>query len=676
MNRLDHMLKARSVAIVGASGRPGSVGEQTLRQIHRGGFEGAVHAVNPAYDTLMGLPCLPDIGDVAEAVDLAVLAVGNAQLENEAAKALAAGARSLAIFASCHATASDGSPLRDRLAGMANEADVPICGGNGMGFVNVEDGLRVCGFYQPEDLEPGGISFLTHSGSLFSAMLHNRRGLRFNLVVSTGLELNTDMSDYLDWVLDSGSTKAVALFMETVRDPEGFVSALTRAREADIPVVALKVGASSRGQAAVATHSEAIAGDDAVYEALFDTFGVHRALTMDELVDTIELMAAGRRARPGGLGAVHDSGGERAMLIDIADRVGVPLPDIAEATVDTLTQILDPGLEPANPVDAWGTGRDAQEVFVACLDALASDPAIGVVAFSVDLTREERLEDAYSVAVLAAAAHTDKPVAVLANMSTTVDPVQAEVVRDGGVPVLEGTETGLRAIKHLIDRGERLSWPSLRPRLITPMTVDVAESGSAALLHRYGIRVARAVDVVSVDEALAAATEIGFPVVLKTLGTDHKTEVGGVLLGLADADAVAGAYHDLNHRLGPRVTVCEQVQPGVEIGVGMVTDAQFGPVVVVSAGGRLIELLRDRVAVLPPIDTYRARKAIERLSLRTLLHGHRGSPAADIEGLAELVARFSELVSDHARIISSIELNPVIVGPQSVVAVDVLMKTT
>ncbi len=666
------MLQAGSVAIVGASGRSGSVGEQTIRQLRNGGFDGEIYPVNPRYETLLDLTCHPDISAIGRSVDLAVLAVSNAQLETETEKALAAGARSLAIFASCHGLAADGStPLRDRIATLAREAGAPICGGNGMGFVNVEHRLRVCGFFQPEILVPGGIAFLSHSGSLFSATLHNRRRLAFNLVVSTGLELTTTMSDYLTWVLDLESTRVVALFMETIRDPAGFTEALSVAADREIPIVALKVGSSSRGRAAVATHSEAIAGDDAVYEAIFEAHGVHRVLTMDEMVDTIELLSSPRRPAPGGLGAVHDSGGERALLIDTAERVGVPLPELKPATVDKLAGLLDPGLEPANPVDAWGTGRDSTTVFIATLDALAEDPGIGVVAFSVDLTAEEDIDAAYATAALDAAAHTDKPVAILANVSSTVDPAQADMVRSKGGPVLQGTETGLRAIRHLIERADRLGWPNPEPRRTSPAVFEDVDA--PALLHHYGIATAKTIAVEDLDGAVDAARTLGYPVVLKTTMADHKSDVGGVVLGIADEHQMADAYLGLTDRLGPGASVSEQVAPGVEIGLGMVTDPQFGPVVLVSAGGTLIELLRDRVAVIPPIDTHKARRAISRLAISRVLEGVRGAPPSDVDSLVDLMVRFSELAADSVGTFNAIDLNPVIVNEDAAIAVDVLM---
>ena len=413
-----------------------------------------------------------------------------------------------------------------------------------MGFLNVEERIRVCGFYQPEDLRPGGVTFLSHSGSLFSAMLHNQRGIRFNLVVSTGLEINTPMDAYMRWALDLGSTRVLALFLETIRDPDGFRQALARADEMDVPVIALKVGASSKGQEAVATHSEGLAGDDAVYEALFEAHGVHRVWSMDEMADTVELFASGRRATASGLAAVHDSGGERALLIDTADRVGVALPPLGEGATTRLSRVLDPGLEPVNPIDAWGTGRDAEEVFVECLQAVADDPAVGAVAFCVDLTAEEKPDYAYSDAAFTVARRIDKPLLVLSNLTTTVDPAQAAGCGRGAVAVLEGTETGLRAIRHLLDRHAR----SLRPRrrqdsAARPGRCRIAAGEAAALqvLVAYGIPVPR-FEVVGDEAALTqAAGRIGYPLVLKTAeSVDHKTDMGGVVVGVADEAGLLG----------------------------------------------------------------------------------------------------------------------------------------
>ncbi len=678
MTSLDPMLLAQSVAIVGASERRGSVGDQVVRQLITGGFEGAVYPVNPRYEKLHGLNCTPDLRSIGRPIDLVILAVANAQLETGMAEAAEIGAGSVVIFASCHGEAADGTPLRARLHEIAADAGIPICGGNGMGFLNLEAGLRVCGFYQPPDLDPGAVTFLSHSGSLFSALLHNRRGIRFNLVASTGLEINTSMDRYMQWALERDSTRVIALFLETIRDPEGFRQALMAAEGRHVPVVALKVGASPRGRDAVTTHSEALAGDDAVYEALFEAHGVHRVRTMDEMADTLELFAAGRQATATGLGAVHDSGGERAMLIDIADRIGIALPELGEAASQRIANVLDPGLEPTNPIDAWGTGREAEGVFVECLSALAEEPAIGAVAFCVDLTTEEDRDSGYVTAPLVVAARSSKPVVVLGNLSTTIDPDQARAIRAGGVPVLEGTETGLIALGHLFDRHRRVGLPPLARRTTTPGDPRPGAGGEVAalsVLASYGIPIPAFAEVGSVGDALAAGAMLGYPVVLKsTEAGDHKTDQGGVVSGIRSAALLEQAYREISGRLGPEALVAEMVGPGVEVGLGMVTDPQFGPVIILSAGGTMIEVLRDRVALLPPVDSTRALMALERLSMRPLFAGDRGRPGVDLGALADVVARFSELAVDSRGRLASIDVNPVIAGPERSVAVDALMK--
>lgn len=674
MSNLDRMLEARSVAVVGASERAGSVGDQLMKQLVKGGFAGAVYPVNPNHQRLHGLPCVPSLSELGP-VDNVVLAVANARLEAEMEKAVMARAASATIFASCHGTASDGTPLRERLAAIAGE--MPICGGNGMGFVNLAHRLRVCGFYQPYDLEPGGVTFLSHSGSLFSAMLHNRRGVRFNVVVSTGLELNTTMDKYMRWALGLDSTSVVALFLETIRDPAGFRLALRTAEERDVPVVALRVGSSERGRDAVTTHSEAVAGDDAAYEALFAAHGVHRVRSMDEMLDTIELFAAGRRATAAGLGAVHDSGGERALLIDVADRLGVPLPAVGTEATERIAAALDPGLEPANPIDAWGTGHRAVDVFTDCLLALAGDDAIGAITFCVDLTTEERSDDAYARAVIHVAAATTKPVMVLANLSSSVDPAQAKRLRESGVPVLEGTETGLAAVGHLFADREHRSLPAPGARLTSPRPARTVpdERSALELLASYGITIPAMERADDVSAAVAAAEHLGFPVVLKAAapGILHKSDIGGVVVGLRSADEVRQQYLAMAARLGPEVLVAAMAPAGVEVAFGMVGDPQFGPIVIVSAGGVLMEAMPGRIAAVPPFDAVRARRLIDRLPMRALLDGWRGSGPSDIAAIADALMRFSELALDAGPWARSIDVNPLIANGDGCVAVDAVV---
>ena len=338
---LRPLFAPRSIAVVGASARPGSFGDQLVGQLLGGGYTGEVHLVNPRYAEVAGRPCLPSLAELPGPVDLAVLAVPNAALEAQLATAAGLGIPAAAIFASC----LEPEGLVERLRAIAAGAGMAVCGGNGMGFFNLEQSLRVCGYPEPKDLEPGPVAVVSHSGSVFSALLHNARGLRFNLVVSAGNELVTSAAAYLDHALDLPSTRVAALFLETVREPAAFRAALAKAAARAIPVVVLKVGRGQAAQAMVAAHSGALAGEDGAYQALFDAYGVAQVATLDELADTCELLA-GRRAPPGGLAAIGDSGGERAHLLDLAERLRVPFATISEATRRRLAAVLEPGLPP------------------------------------------------------------------------------------------------------------------------------------------------------------------------------------------------------------------------------------------------------------------------------------------------------------------------------------------
>ncbi len=680
------MLNPRAVAVVGASPREGSPGRQMVHQLRLGGWDGEVYPVNPRYDDVLGLRCYPSLMEVPSAPELVLLGVPNAALEEQLGAAARARARGAVIFASAHQDAppAEGPSLAERLRAIAREAGMVVCGPNCMGFVDVERGLRALAFEEREDLAPGPVTWLSHSGSAFSALLHNDRGIRFNLAVSTGLELTTTMADYLAVALERPSTGVVAVFLETVRDPGAFREALAAAADRDVPVVALKVGREEATRDLVEAHSGALAGEDAAYEALFDAHGVVRVETLDELADTVELFAAGRRAGPGGLAAIHDSGGERAHLVDVAARVGVRLADISERTRDRLAARLDPGLPAVNPLDAWGTGRDYEAVFDDCMRVLLDDPAAAALAFAVDLSGED-LEPGYMEVARQVYPSTEKPMAVLTNLTSAVAPGAAAALRAVGIPVLEGTATGLLAFRHLFEHRDASAREPVAPPAPVPPEVrerwrarladrePFTEAEALAMVAAYGVPTVEATAAASEHEAVAAAEALGWPVALKTAEATHKSDVDGVRLALAGPDALRHAYRDLAGRLGPRVSVAEMAQPGVELALGVVRDPQFGPLVMVAAGGVLIEVLRDRRLALPPIDESRARALIDRLSIRPLLDGARGRPAADLDAVARALVRLSFLGVDLGDRIEAIDVNPLIAGPNGCVAVDALV---
>lgn len=681
------MLEAGSVAVVGASTRPDSPGLQMVHQLVAGGFGGQVYPVNPRYDEVLGVRCYPTVTELPAPPDLILLGVPNAVLEEQLRLAVDAGARSAVIFASAHEEPpGEGPSLIDRLAAIADDGDMALCGPNCMGFVNFERRLRALAFHEREDLEPGPIAWLSHSGSAFSALLHAERGLRFSVAISTGQELTTTMADYLRYALERTSTRVAALFLETVRDSGAFRDALAAAAERHVPVVALKVGVRSEARRMVEAHSGALAGEDGAFEALFEAHGVLRVRTLDEMADTLELLAAGRRAGPGGLAAIHDSGGERAHLIDVAADVGVPFARISDRTRRRLAERLDPGLPAENPLDAWGTGRDYEAIFAECTRALLEDPDTAALAFAVDLSGED-LEPGYMQVVRDVFPTTDKPMAVLTNLASAVAPGAASELRADGIPVLEGTATGLAAVRHMFAYREARSRPPLPAPSPEPVPDTVrerwrsrlgasepwTETQALDLVREYGIPAVAAVLVAGADEAVAAAEGIGWPVAVKSAEATHKSDVDGVRLNLGDAGTLAAAYRDLADRLGPRVTVAAMAPPGVELALGMIRDEQFGPLVVVAAGGALIEVLGDRRTALPPLDRDRARALVDRLDVRPLLDGVRAQPPADVDAVADALVRLSALALDLGDLVEALDVNPLVASPSGCIAADALV---
>src|ERR687893_533351 len=444
------MPEARSVALVGASQRPGTPGNQMVRQLQVGRFAGEVAAVNPRYDEVEGVACYPSLDEVPFAPDLVLLGVSNRLLEEQMVAAAGRGARGVVVFASGLEDPPGEPPLTERLGRIAREAGMVVCGGNCMGFADIERGLRALAFEERADLEPGGVAWISHSGSAFTALLHAQRGIRFNLAVSAGQELTTTMADYMLYALERESTRPIALYLETVRDPDGFKAALVAAAERDIPVVTLKVGRTPTSRRLVTAHSGALAGDDAAYEALFDAYGVARVGTLNEMADLVELLGAGRRAAPGGLAAILDSGGERAHLVDAAANLEVPL---ASPSVETLRDVaarLEPGLPAVNPLDAWGTDKAPYNIFVDCSRYLADDPDTGAFAYVVDL-HSDRAERGHAWAAERVWASTQKPFAVVCGVTSAIQESAAARLRSLGIPVLEDVTSGLRAFGHLLE---------------------------------------------------------------------------------------------------------------------------------------------------------------------------------------------------------------------------------
>ena len=681
------LLAPRAVAFVGATPRPNSPGNDMLRMVRRSGFRGSVYPVNPKYDGMEGYRCFPSLAALPERVDHVVLGVANARIEAALEETIAHGARASTIFGSLYLENDTDPPLLQRVASLAKEAGLAVCGGNCMGFYNDEAPFWAVGFPAPREPRPGSIAFISHSGSIFGAIGHNDPRFRFNICVSPGQELTTTVADYMDYALELDSTRVIGLFIETVRDPAAFVRALDKAARRGIPVVVLKVGRTAEAARMALGHSGALTGDDAAYTALFRRYGVARVDTPDELGVSMLMFAQGRRAAPGGLAAVLDSGGECEMVTDLAHQAGIPFARISDATKQQLARRLEYGLEARNPLDAWGTGADFAGIFGDCAKALHDDPDTALLVQFADIRDGYYISEWYLTLHAALMKQSVKPVALATNYTQLRHDDLAQCFAAIGVPVIDGTLPALEAVRHMLDYSDFLArggqTPPFAPaglrerwrkRLSEARPLDEAEG--LALFADYGVPVAAFRVAESADRAAAAAAAIGFPVALKTAAPDllHKTDAGGLRLGLVDEKAVRAAYADVAGRLGPRVLVAQMLDAGVEVMLGASIDLQFGPVVVIGAGGIWVETLASVTHELAPFDAATARRALGRLApLGRLLAGGRGRPPSDVQALSELIARFSVMAANLADLVTEIDANPVVASPRGAAVADAVV---
>lgn len=681
-HRLDPLLKPRSLAFVGASTRPNTPGNSMIRAIKREGFAGAVYAINQKYQQVEDAACYPDLASLPQTVDHVVLGVANEHLEAGLKDAIRHGAKAVTIFASCNLP-GEHDTLAERLQGIAREAGIVICGGNSMGFVNPPHSLVVSGYMAKHRLAPGGAALITQSGSAFSALAYNDRRLKFSLAASSGRELTVTTADYIDWALNQPETRVIGLFLETARNPEAFMASLAKAEQRRIPVIVLKVGRTEMSAAFAASHSGAIAGDNAAYEALFAKYGVLSVETLDGLAANLLLFSSVKPAGKGGLASIHDSGGEREMVADLAQRFGIPFARINQETQARLARHLDDGLKPDNPLDVWGTGRDFETHVEACLEALVDDPDTAIGVMFEDIRNGSYITEGFTAAAIRVARRSAKPVALVTNYAALDHREVALKVTEAGVPVIDGTEEGLGAIRNLLShRDHKPLAPTAHPFnpkrdqwRVRLAKGSLSESEGLALLADYGIQVPRHYRAEDLENALAAARAIGFPVALKTAapGIQHKSDQQGVMLGLRNEEELIQAYRAMAARLGPAVLVAEMAPKGVEIAFGLIRDAQFGPYLMIASGGVWIEVLKDRSVAMAPLDQDRARHLIDNLRIRPLLDGKRGAQPADIAALTRAVLSLSAIAEELGDLIAEMDVNPLIVSASGAIAVDALV---
>lgn len=686
-HRLDPLLRPRSVAVVGASARPDSLGEWSLANLERGGYTGTSYPVNPRHEELHGLRCYSRLAELPEVPDLVIFGVADTRVEAMLDEAIALGVPAAVLMSPLMLERDTAPDLRARVRQKIADAGMLVCGANGMGFYNVRDSVWACGFDSRRHEPPGNVSLISHSGSGMSGIIDCDERLRINVAVSTGIELGVTMDEYLDFVLDLPETRVVGLFIETARNPAGFRAALEKAGAKGIPVVALKTGRTERAARLTLSHSGAMAGVDASYDALFDRFGVERVRDMDELATALILFSELHPLGPGGLVTLHDSGGERQLMVDLAEEACVPLTELRPETVAALERRLDPGLPAVNPLDAWSRGGEGSGAYMAeCLSLMMRDPGAAMGAVVHDRAPDGVIYPSYIEYMKRGHADSGKPVALVAARQGTGSDRQVVEATHAGFPVLDGIPAFLRGVRALMNWRDRRPVPPGEPPAVPAEAVDfwraelctggtLDEARSLGLLRDFGISATACRVVESAAELEAALPELEFPVALKTAapGLTHKTDEGGVALHLADEQALRSAYRDLAQRLGARALIATMAAAGIEMILGAKRDPQFGPVVMIGFGGIHAEVLQDVAFALPPFDKGYARRRMEVLKMRPLLDGRRGAPPCDVDAFCDLAALFSAMVHALRDTIEEIDINPVILTPAGCVAVDALV---
>lgn len=698
---LDKLFQAQSIAVVGASNKPGSFGGQVIKNLVDYGYEGRIYGVHPRETAVYDQLCYSSLSDIPQPPDCVALAIANHHLLRTLTEAGELGVKAAVVFGDPTVGAGRAPELEGQINALAQQYGIAICGANAMGYYALPHKLVISGYPVDPEKPVGNVALITHSGTVFDSMTQNNRDVNFNYVVSGGNETVLTAADYLSYMLEDPTTKAVALYLETVRDPEKFVVGLKTAVSRQIPIIALKTGLSKRGQAMTQAHTGALAGGAETYAALFAKYGVRQVFTLDEMMDTVELFSQIQTLPTPNISALMESGGERSLFVDIATDVGAELTVFEPATNERLGTIVEEGVEPDNPLDAFGTGAAVVETYRDCLLAMHDDPNTGLLLLAVDMARDSYLSHDYTEAALAALLQITKPFATLVNLTAGANDALIAQLRANGVPVLMGTDTGLKAIRHLAEFSafKQQTAVSSDNIPIDPSTLfgkDIAPASAAfrqqlaqatgplnefvskQMLASYGLPITQEAIVHSAEQAVAIAEGIGFPVVAKTAVSDilHKSEANGIHLNLADSDAVRAAYDDLSSRLGTAVLIQEMVSDGVEMILGMKNDPQFGPLLVVGMGGIFVEIYKDVVTALPPLTHDEAVALPMQLVGKSLLLGARGRPPVDLDALTNTILRFATFVTDLGDLIDEIDLNPIKVSAAGITIVDALIIPT
>lgn len=679
------LLGPSSIAIAGASGDPGKLGSLPLNFLVRHGYAGRIHPIHPTLEQIHGIPCHRSISDIDEDVDLLVVAVAASRIPALLDECRPGQVKAALILSSGFAeTGVEGARAQDALAASALEKGIRFIGPNSVGAANLHERIvpSISQVFDQPDLATGPIGFVTQSGAVgtaITALAHAER-IGIGYFLSTGNEGDLEFGDFCDYFAADPAVRIIAGYVESIRDGAKFRAAAAKALAARKPVVLIKVGASEVGGRAVRSHTGALAGSEEVYRTAFDQLGVIRTRSIEDLIDVLKVMSAFPGARPcagakGRVAILSHSGGAGVLMADACVAEGLDVAPPSAALVETLKRRLPAYASFQNPIDMTANVIFDPRLMADTVRDVVRSGEYDAVMLCVNLIWRQGEALAQQLAELAHTADTLVAVTWIAGM-----PQPRALLNASGVPVFSDP---VRCVKALAARLRwEAKWQTIAADLETAASAPVAARGDdlggfaaqERLLRSYGIELAPAELVASLDEARRAAAHLGYPVAAKLVARDlaHKSDIGAVSLDIDSDESLERAFARLDaiavpHREG--VLIQRMIRAPLEVFVGMKRDEVFGPVVVVGLGGIYVEIIRETAMRLAPFDAAQARRLIGASRFAALLDGARGRPKLDVDALALIVSRVSVLAMAEPSVLS-LDLNPVIVGETGARVVD------
>ncbi len=691
---IDRLLRPQSVAIVGASDKPGALGAAVLTNLERNDYPGEIHLINPKRETIGGRPCIASVAALPDGVDLAILAIPRVAVVETVQQLADKGVGAAMIFAAGFAEGGEaGIADQHEIGRIAKQAGMIIEGPNCLGSVNYVDRIPLTFIDTPlAGKSAGGVGIVSQSGAMAAvlAVMLDSRAVDLTYSVSTGNEAANGVEDFVDYLIEDEKTRIIAMIVEQFRQPARFLASVRRARDAGKTVILLHPGKSSAARESAATHTGAMAGDYKLMRAKVERAGVIMAETLEELGDIAEIAATCKALPSGNVAVLGESGALKALTLDLSEELGLSLATLTDDNAPRLREALPDFVPVSNPLDLTAQGLVDPDMYYRVLSALFEDDRVGTVYAGIIQTNPATI--GIKLPPFLRAVNELKPTkpVIFAGVDEGAD-VPADwldKLRAEGIPYFPTTERAFRAIRRLTAASERdAGASSAAPLKVAALAGEhgvVPEYRSKALLGPLGIPFPKGQFAANVEAAIAAAESIGGAVVMKAQAAalSHKSDAGGVALNLVGADAIRVAWdkmhadvarYDGSIRLDG-VLIEAMGARGLELIVGAKNDPLWGPVILAGFGGVTAEILQDVRLLAPDLTTDGIIAELNQLKQAALLHGYRGAPALDVAAAADLIAKVGQLLLGEPSI-EELDLNPVVLYPkgQGVVALDALM---